>query len=141
MRRAIGFAIVFFLATGTSSAQELGASISGGYSIPGVSRLFCGSVRLGDRSLRRLRTDWLYCGRDSEGDVLTAQTNFHRMQAGLVLAGDLFVHRDQFDVGIGTAMFSKGGISGSLISSNALKERVKAKDFTRSFRAVFVLVR
>lgn len=141
MRRAIGFTIVFVLATGTSSAQELGASISGGYSIPGVSRLFCGSVRPGDRSLRELRTAWLYCGRDSEGDLLTAQTNFHRKHAGPVFAGDLFLHIDQFDMGIGTAIFSKGGISGSLFSSNPRKERVKARDFTRSFRAVFVFIR
>ena len=144
MRRAIGFAIIFLLAAGTSNAQEWGVSVSSGYSIPGVSRLFCGSVSPGDRDLRdlrELRNAWLYCGRESEGDLLTAQTNFHRTQAGLVLAGDLFLRIDQCDVGIGTAMYSKGGISGSLISANARKERVKAKDFTRTFRAVFVFIR
>ncbi len=141
MRRAVGFVIIFLLAPGTSSAQELGASFSGGYSIPGVSRLYCGNVRPGDRDLRELRTAWLYCGRDSEGDLLTAQTNFPRINAGLVLAGDLFLHVNQFDMGIGTAMFSKGGIPGSLISANDLKERVETKDFTRSFRAVFVFIR
>ncbi len=141
MRRAIGFTVVFFLAAGTSNAQELGASISGGYSIPGVSRLYCGSVRPGDRNLRELRTAWVYCGRDSEGDLLTAQTDFHRIHAGLVLAGDLFLHIDQFDLGIGTAIFSKDGLSGPSISENTRKERVRATDFTRSFRAVFVFVR
>ena len=141
MRRAGGFMVVFFLAAGTSDAQKLGASISGGYSIPGVSRLVCGSVRPGDRSLRELRTNWFYCGSDNDGNQLTGRMNFHQMQAGLVLAGDVFLHIDQCEIGIGTAMFSKGGLSGSLISPNTRKETVGATDFTRSFRAVFVFVR
>ena len=141
MRRAIGFTVVFFLAAGTSYAQELGASFSGGYSIPGVSRLVCGGVRPGDRDLRELRINWLYCGRESDGDQLTGRMNFHQMQAEFVRAGDLFLRIDQLDMGIGTAMFSKGGLSGSLISTNTRKETVGATDFTRSFRAVFVFVR
>lgn len=141
MRRAIAFTTVFFLGADSPNAQELGASISGGYSTPGVSRLVCGSVRPGDRNLRELRTNWVYCGSQSDGNQLTGRMNFHQMQAGLVLAGDLFLHIDQCDIGIGTAMFSKGGLSGSLISPNTRKEKVGATDFTRSFRAVFVFVR
>ena len=61
MRCAIGFAIVFLLAAGTSNAQELGVSVFGGYSIPGVSRLYCGrGSHIGDRDLQDLRTAWLY---------------------------------------------------------------------------------
>ncbi len=141
MYRAFGFVTVFLLAPGTSNAQELGVSVSGGYSIPGVSRLFCGDGSLTRRDLRDLRTAWLYCGRDSEGDLLTAQMNFHRMQAGLVFTGDLFVRIEPADVGIGTVMFSKGGISGSLISPKAHTDRVEARDFKRSFRAAFVFIR
>ena len=141
MRLAIGFAFIVLLATGTSNAQELGASIFGGYSIPGVSRLFCGSGSLSERDLRDLRTARLYCGSDNEGDLLSAQINFHRMQAGLVLAADLFLRIDPCDTGIGTVMFSSGGISGSLISTKARREKVKARDFKRSFRAAFVFLR
>lgn len=141
MRPAIVLAVILLVAAGTSNAQELGASISGGYSIPGDSRLVCGGVRAGDRDLQELRTNWLYCGSESDGDQLTGRMNFHQMQAGLVLAGDLFLHIDQCEIGIGTAMFSKGGLSGSLISPNTGKETVGATDFTRSFRAVFVFVR
>ena len=38
MYRAIGFAFIVLLAPGMSNAQELGASVFGGYSIPGDSR-------------------------------------------------------------------------------------------------------
>ena len=141
MRRAIGFAIVFLLAAGTSNAQELGVSVFGGYSIPGVSRLYCGRGSLGDRDLQDLRTAWLYCGSDSQGDLLFDETNYYPMQAGLIFAGDLFLRIDQFDLGIGTFMFTKGGISGSLISNKDRMEKVKARDFTRTLRSAFVFVR
>ena len=52
MRLAIGFAFIVLLATGTSNAQELGVSVSGGYSIPGDGRLFFGSCSLRERDLR-----------------------------------------------------------------------------------------
>ena len=123
MYRAIGFVTVFLLATGTSNAQELGVSVSGGYSIPGDSRFLCSS------------------GSVYEGVRPSAQINFYRMQAGLALAGDLFFRIKPADMGIGTVMFSRDGISGSLLSKKARREEVNARDFKRSFRGAFVFFR
>ena len=123
MYRAIGFAFIVLLAPGMSNAQELGASVFGGYSIPGDSRSLCSS------------------GSVSDGVRPSAQINFHRMQAGLVIAGDLFFRIEPADMGIGTVMFSRGGISGSLLSTKARREEVNARDFKRSFRAAFVFFR
>ncbi|MDE2887791.1 MAG: hypothetical protein OXR72_06210 [Gemmatimonadota bacterium] len=130
MRRAIGFTVVFFLAAGTSNAQELGASISGGYSIPGDGRLFFGRCSLNEGSCPF-----------SERERASAQIHFHPMQAGFVLAGDLFLRMEPADIGIGTVMFSKGGISGPSFSTIARRDEFKARDFTRSFRAAFVFLR
>ncbi len=130
MYRAFGFVTVFLLATGTSNAQELGVSVSGGYSIPGDGRLFFGSCSLSEGSCSV-----------SKWERPSAQINFHRMQAGLVIAGDLFFRIEPADMGIGTVMFSRGGISGSLLSTKARREKVNARDFKRSFRAAFVFFR
>lgn len=123
MRRAIAFTIVYLLAAGTSAAQELGMSLSGGYSIPGVSRIFYGSC-------------WV-----SEGEWPYAQIDFHHTQAGFVVGGDFFVRIEPCDVGIGTIMFSRGGLSGPLLSTMARRRGVKARDFTRSFKAAFAYLR
>ena len=123
MRRAAGFVIVFLLAPGTSSAQELGASIFGGYSIPGDSRIFYGLCSV------------------SEGERPYAQMTFNGKQAGPVVGGDLFLRIEPVDVGIGTVMFSKGGISGQLLSTTARRDEVNARNFSRSFRAAFVFLR
>ena len=80
-------------------------------------------------------------GSVSDGVRPSAQINFHRMQAGLVIAGDLFFRIEPADMGIGTVMFSRGGISGSLLSTKARREEVNARDFKRSFRAAFVFFR
>ena len=130
MRRTIGFTIVFLLAAGTSKAQELGVSFSGGYSIPGDGRLFFGRCSLNEGSCPF-----------SERKRASAQIDFHPMQAGLVLAGDLFLRMEPADMGIGTVIFSKGGISGPSYTKIARRDEVKARDFTRSFRAAFVFLR
>ncbi len=116
MYRAIGFVIVFLLATGTSNAQELGVSVSGGYSIPGDSRFLCSS------------------GSVYEGVRPSAQINFHRMQAGLVIAGDLFFRIEPADMGIGTVMFSRGGISGSLLSYEGAQGGSQCERFQEVFQ-------
>ena len=122
MRRAIGFLIVFFLATGTSQAQKLGVSVLGGYSIPGDGRLF------GDMDFRN-------------GDGFSAHIDFHHTQAGLLWGGDVFLRLETADWGIGTVLFSSGGLSGSFLFTKARKEEFKASDFRRSFRAAFVFFR
>ena len=123
MRPAIVLA-VFLLATPRPLyALELGLSVIGGYSIPGDSRLFFDSCSV------------------SEGVRPSAQMTFHGKQAGLVIGGDAFFRIEPVDIGIGTVMFSKGGISGPLLSRMARREEVKARDFTRSFRAAFVFLR
>lgn len=141
MQRAIGFTVVFFLAAGTSNAQELGASISGGYSIPGDSRIFCGSGSLNKRDLRDQRTARLYCGSAKEGELLSAQIDFHQMQAGLVLAGDLFLRIEPCDVGFGTFTHFSVRTSDSLLSTNARGKEARAGDVSRSLRTAFAFFR
>ena len=123
MRPAIVLAVILLVAAGTSNAQELGASISGGYSIPGDSRTFFRLCSI------------------SEGERPYAQMTFNGKQAGLAVASDLFLRIEPVDIGIGTVMFSKGGISGQLLSTTARRDEVNARDFSRSFRAAFVFLR
>ncbi len=138
MRHAIVFVVVFLMMPGTSNAQELGVSVSGGYSIPGDSRLYCGS---GSRSDWDLPTARLYCGSANEGELLSAQIDFHEMQAGLVLSGDFFLRIEPCDVGVGAFTHSSGRISGSLLSTNARGKEAGSVDFTRSFRTAFAFFR
>ena len=122
MCRAIGFAIVFLLAPGTSNAQELGVGVFAGYSIPGDGRAF------GDLNFRN----------DSG---FSAHIDFHHTQAGLLWGGDVFFRIEQADMGIGTVVFSSDGISGSLLFTKARREALKSRDFRRSFRAAFAFFR
>ncbi len=130
MCRTIGLVVISLLGAGTSNAQELGVSFSGGYSIPGDGRLFL------DRS--GFREDRCNI---SEGERPYAQMTFNGKQAGPALGGDLFLRIEPVDMGIGTVMFSKGGISGQLLSSTARRDEVDARNFSRYFRAAFVFLR
>ena len=82
-------------------------SVIGGYSIPGDSRIFSGLCSV------------------SEGERPYAQMTFNGKQAGPVVGGDLFLRIEPVDMGIGTVMFSKGGISGQLLSTIARKDEVE----------------
>ncbi len=131
MRLAIGFAFIVLLAPGMSNAQELGASVFGGYSVPGDSRIL----------LRQ--TDYHY-----EWDILSLydrgysiSTDFHGAQGGLVIGGDFFARFEEGDIGIGLLSFSSGRISGALLSPEARMENVKSAEFERVFRSAFVFIR
>lgn len=123
MRPAIVLAVILMAAPRPLHAQELGVSVIGGYSIPGESRIFSGLCSV------------------SEGERPYAQMTFNRKQAGPVVGGDLFLRIEPVDMGIGTVMFSKGGISGQLLSTIARRDEVNARDFSRSFRSAFVFLR
>ena len=130
MRRAIVLAVILLVAKEPLHAQELGVSVIGGYSIPGDSRLF----------LDRCRFSECRCS-VSEGERPYAQMTFNGKQAGPAVGGDVFLRIEPVDMGIGTVMFSKSGISGQLLSTTARRDEVNAGDFSRSYRAAFVFLR
>lgn len=122
MRRAIGFAVVFFVAAGTSDAQDVGASISGGYSVPGDSRVFGNMI-------------------PSKDGGASGHINFDRTQAGVVFGGCFFLSDDSVDLGLSAFNFYSERVSGALLSTKARTANVKAIEFERILRTALLFFR